>query len=214
MKSVLRVTTSLFEENSVSSLLMEELLQRFRESGEKFEIAEQDFRQNPVPHLDTAWLQALSTADSNRSDEQQAKVDYSDALIAEVQAADTIVIALPMYNFSVPSMLKAWIDHISRAGVTFQYTADGAEGLLADKRVYLVTTMGGVHETGVSDFLRPYVRLIMEFIGLNDVHFITADGLNMGDERRQQGLDSARKEIEVLVSQHNIEQNVIEEEAA
>lgn len=220
MKNVLRVTTSLFENDSVSSLLMEELLAKFQAGGENFHIVERNFRENPVPHLDADWLQALSTPAVDRSEEQQAKVSYSDSLVAEIQAADTLVIALPMYNFSVPSMLKAWIDHIARAGVTFKYTATGAEGLLQDKQVYLVSAMGGVHEQGdtrekgQTDFLRPYVELIMGFIGLNDVEFITAAGLNMGDRQREQGLAEARAEIENLVSQRNIEQNIPQEEAA
>ena len=107
-----------------------------------------------------------------------------------------------MYNFSVPSMLKAWVDHIARAGVTFKYTDSGAVGLLQDKRVYLVTAMGGIHEAGATDFLRPYMKQIMAFIGLSDVHFITADGLNMGPERREQGLARASKQIvDILNSQ-------------
>jgi len=214
MKNVLRVTTGLFEESSVTSILMEELLVQLQAGGENFQIVERNFRENPVPHLDADWLQALSTPAADRSEEQQTKVNYSDSLIAEIQAADTLVIALPMYNFSVPSMLKAWIDHISRAGVTFKYTTAGAEGLLQDKKVYLVSAMGGVHEIGQTDFLRPYMKLIMGFIGLNDVDFITAAGLNMGDQRRAQGLAEARAEIKNLVSQHNFEQNVPQEKAA
>ena len=116
MRNVLRITTSVFEENSISSQLTDELLVGLRAQGEEFDVKERDFHQDPVPHLDAAWLQALMTPEADRSDEQQGKVDYSDSLIAEIMAADTIVIALPMYNFTVPSMLKAWIDHIARAG--------------------------------------------------------------------------------------------------
>jgi FMN-dependent NADH-azoreductase len=179
MRNVLRITTSLFEENSISSQLTDELLAGLRAQGEEFDVKERNFHQDPVPHLDAAWLKALMAPAADRSDEQQGKVDYSDTLIAEIMAADTIVIALPMYNFSVPSMLKAWIDHIARAGVTFKYTETGAVGLLQDKKVYLVAAMGGVHESGTTDFLRPYMKLIMSFIGLDDVEFISADGLNM-----------------------------------
>ncbi len=195
MKNVLRLTSSIFEEGSVSSMLMQELLSAFVSAGESFQIVERNFRESPVPHLDAAWLQALMTPEADRSDEQQAKVDYSDSLIAEVQQADTLVIALPMYNFSLPSMLKAWVDHIARAGVTFKYTESGPVGLLQDKKVYLVAAMGGVHDSAASDFLRPYMKLIMSFVGLTDVEFITADGLNMGPERREQGIEQARQQI-------------------
>ena len=200
MRNVLRITTSLFEENSISSQLTDELLVGLRAQGEEFDVKERDFHQDPVPHLDAAWLQALMTPEADRSDEQQGKVDYSDSLIAEIMVADTIVIALPMYNFTVPSMLKAWIDHIARAGVTFKTTETGAVGLLQDKKVYLVAAMGGVHESGATDFLRPYMKLIMSFIGLDDVEFISADGLNMGGDRRAQGLSQARSRIAKIVA--------------
>ena len=194
MKNVLRITTSILGEGSVSSELMDDLLVKLS-ARESFDVTERNFTDEAIPHLDGPWLNALSTAEEDRSAEQQAKVAFSDTLIAELLEADTLVIALPMYNFSVPSMLKAWVDHIARAGVTFKYTENGAVGLLEDKKVYLVATMGGMHEAGVSDFLRPFMKQIMAFIGLNDVQFITADGLNMGPERREQGIAKARNEI-------------------
>ena len=216
MKNVLRITSSLFAEDSVTSLLMEELLMGFRANGEEFQIQERNFRQQPVPHLDGEWLQALSTPAADRSDEQQGKVDYSDALVAELQSADSIVIGLPMYNFSVPSMLKAWIDHVARAGVTFKYTESGPVGLLPGKRVYLVAAMGGLHQAGQTDFLRPYMKSIMGFIGLDDVEFISAEGLAMGDEARKNGLAKARSQIAKLVGAQRFAEDLtsIEEEAA
>jgi FMN-dependent NADH-azoreductase len=105
-----------------------------------------------------------------------------------------------MYNFTVPSMLKAWIDHVARAGVTFAYTEQGPKGLLTGKKVYLVATMGGVHEAGVSDFIRPYMKLVMGFLGLADVEVITASGLNLGQEPKQAGLRSAREQIAGLTA--------------
>jgi len=201
MKNVLRITTSILGEGSISSKLMDELLAGLGDR-EPLQVVERNFTDEPIPHLDAAWLGAVSTAEAERSSEQQKKAAFSDRLIDELMAADTLVIGLPMYNFSVPSMLKAWVDHIARAGVTFKYTESGAVGLLQDKRVYLVTAMGGIHEAGATDFLRPYMQQIMAFIGLSDVHFITADGLNMGPERREQGLARASKQIvDILNSQ-------------
>lgn len=214
MNKLLRLTTSLFEQDSVSSQLMEELIQGLAAQGEQLQIQERDFRKQPVPHLDAEWLSALSTPAAERSAEQQSKVDYSDALVAELQAADTIIIALPMYNFSVPSMLKAWVDHIARAGVTFKYTDSGVQGLLQGKRVYFVAAMGGVHESGKTDFLRPYMKVIMSFIGLDQVEFISAEGLNMGPERRQQGLAAAREQIKDLLAQHSPAPTAAAEQAA
>lgn len=201
MKNVLRITTSILGEGSISSKLMDELLAGLGDR-EPLQVVERNFTDEPIPHLDASWLGAISTAEAERSAEQQEKAALSDRLIDELRAADTLLIGLPMYNFSVPSMLKAWVDHIARAGVTFKYTDSGAVGLLQDKRVYLVTAMGGIHEAGATDFLRPYMKQIMAFIGLSDVHFITADGLNMGPERREQGLARASKQIvDILNSQ-------------
>ena len=198
MNQVLRVTTSIVGANSVSSALMEELLDGFRARGEHFQLVDRDFSKQAIPHMDEGWLQALASPEAERNEQQQAQVDFSDRLIAEVQAADTVVIALPMYNFAVPSMLKAWVDHIARAGVTFTYTESGPQGLLQNKKVFLITAMGGLHAEGESDFVRPYMRQIMGFLGMDDVTMITASGLNMGDEARAAGLAAARTRIQEL----------------
>jgi FMN-dependent NADH-azoreductase len=195
VKNVLRVTTSILGQESVSSQLMDELLRKLG-SAEEIDVVERNFQDQAIPHLDSSWLSALSTKEAERSAEQLDKVAFSDQLIAELKRADILVIGLPMYNFTLPSMLKAWVDHIARAGVTFKYTENGPAGLLKDKKVFLVTTMGGIHEIGKTDFLRPYMQQILSFIGLTDVHFITASALNMGAEYREQGLAEARSQIE------------------
>ena len=199
MKNVLHITTSIMGEGSVSSQLMDELLAELG-AQETLNVTERDFAHQAIPHLDESWLAALSTAEADRSLEQQQKAAFSDQLIAELQAADTLVIGLPMYNFSLPSMLKAWVDHIARAGLTFKYTENGSVGLLEGKRVYLVVAMGGIHETSATDFLRPYMKHILAFVGLHDVEFITANGLNMGPESREKGLADARAQIAEVVS--------------
>jgi FMN-dependent NADH-azoreductase len=158
-------------------------------------VKEQNFSLAPIPHVDEQWLQALGTASDTRSFAQQDKVGFANELINELMAADRLIIALPMYNFTVPSMAKAWIDHVARAGVTFAYTEQGPKGLLKDKKVYLVTTMGGVHETCANDFLRPYIKLIMGFLGLADVEIITASGLNLGSEQREAELNATLEQI-------------------
>lgn len=199
MKNVLRITASILGEGSVSSELMDNLLAKLG-AGTSLDVIERNFIDQAIPHLDGPWLAALSTLEADRSSEEQAKAAFSDQLVAELLMADVLVIGLPMYNFSVPSMLKAWVDHIARAGVTFKYTENGAVGLLEGKKVYLVAAMGGIHETSATDFLRPYMKHIMAFIGLSDVEFITADGLNMGPERREQGLNDARNQIADIVN--------------
>ncbi len=211
MKNILRITTSISGESSVSSQLMDELSAGLAAS-EAIELIERDFSVEPIPHLDSAWLTALSTAQADRDEGQQKKVEYSDGLIAELQKADVLLLGLPMYNFSVPSMLKAWIDHIARAGVTFRYTDNGPVGMLQGKKVYLVAAMGGESGRSATDFLRPYMRHILSFIGLSEVEFITAEGLNLGPERRQQGLAEARRMIDSAVGKYR--QEMIEQEVA
>ena len=201
MTTLLRLNSSILGADSVSRQLSDELLAGLRRRHGDLEIIERDFAAEPIPHLDGEWLGALFTPEADRSDEQQSKADYSDTLIRELQAAGLILIGLPMYNFSVPSMLKAWFDHVARAGVTFRYTDRGAEGLLRGRKAYLVTAMGGQHESGRSDFLRPYVTHMLGFLGITDVSVVTADGLSMGEAPRAQGLARARKEIRRLSEQ-------------
>lgn len=203
---VLRLTTSILGEDSVSSGLMEDLLAGLQEAaqrdGKSLLVSERNFSTTPIPHYDGEWLQAVMTPEADRSDVQQGKARFSDELIAELQAAEIIVIGLPMYNFSLPSMLKAWNDHVARAGATFKYTESGPVGLLGKKKVYLVTAMGGQHEAGGSDFLRPYMQHFLGFLGLDDISFITADGLSMGDEARAAGLSRAETEINNAIEQY------------
>tara|TARA_R110002073_G_scaffold316533_2_gene489464 strand:- start:110 stop:748 length:639 start_codon:yes stop_codon:yes gene_type:complete len=201
MTNVLRITTSILGEGSVSSQLMDELIAGLRDR-DAINLVERDFSKQAIPHLDGPWLKALSTPEADRDGTQQQQVEYSDSLIAELQHADVLVIGLPMYNFSVPSMLKAWIDHVARAGVTFKYTENGPVGLLEPKKVYVLAAMGGEHEAGATDFLRPYMKLIFSFIGLEDVEFVSADGLSMSRERREQGLRTARGQIENIVAEY------------
>jgi len=201
MSKVLQLKTSIFdtqENQGVSSQLGDALVSRLRDDAAQLALVTRDFSTDPVPYFDGAWLQALSTPPGERSQEQREKVAYSDALIAEVQDADTIVIGVPMYNFAMPAALKSWTDHIARAGVTFRYTDSGPVGLLTDKKAYVLLSTGGQHQEGVTDFLRPYLRTYLGFLGIKDVEFIVADGLNMGEESRKQGLRNARAQIQNL----------------
>ncbi len=198
-KQVLQLNSSILGENSVSNQLVATLIERLQAAGDALDIRQRDFSVEPIPHVDGPWLQALMTPEADRSDSQQQKVDFSDALIAELKAADILIIGLPMYNFSVPSMLKAWNDHVARAGSTFKYTDTGPVGLLENKQVFLVSAMGGVHEIGESDYLRPYMQQFLGLMGLTDISFITAAGLNMGEEPRAAGIARAEAEIDAAV---------------
>jgi FMN-dependent NADH-azoreductase len=206
MNKVLQLTTSLFDgvgKQGVSSQLSDELIAGLQGLNPDVRVNTRDFSATPVPYFDHAWLQALSTPATDRTDEQNAKVAYSDKLIAELQLADTIVIGVPMYNFAIPAMLKSWTDHIARAGVTFSYSDKGPVGLVTGKKVYVVLAMGGKHEEGVTDHIRPFLRTFLGFVGMTDIEFIVADGLNMGEVARTQGLQHARRQIEELLADYS-----------
>ncbi len=196
MKKLLRINSSILGDNSVSNQLMAQVLDALQQADGHWQVTERDFSQTPIPHLDSEWLQALTTPDADRTDAQQEKVDFSDSLIRELQEADLVVIGLPMYNFSVPSMLKSWNDHVARAGVTFKYTESGPQGLLGDKKVLLIASTGGEHDNDGGDFLRPYMRHFLGFLGIHDIDIISASGLNLGEAPRQQALQKAEREIQ------------------
>jgi FMN-dependent NADH-azoreductase len=157
-----------------------------------------------IPHLSLDSLGALMMPPEQRSPEQSANVAFADRLIEELEAADIIVLAVPMYNFSIPSTLKAWIDHVARAGRTFRYSAAGPEGLLKGKKVFVVTGRGGFYSgdspARVLDFQEPYLRGILGFLGLTDVTFIHVEGLKVSSEAAKQGIARARETIAAITS--------------
>lgn len=196
--NVLHIDSSIFGSQGVSSQLSARLLERLRADGAT--ITSRSFAAQPVPHLDGAHLTALMTPVTDRSAEQQALADYSDTLIAEVQAADLLVIGVPMYNFTVPSMLKSWFDHIARAGVTFRYTANGPEGLLKNKRALVGFARGGLYRGTEADTQTPYFKAWLKFVGIEDVQFIYAEGLNMGEEACKAGFATAEQDLASALS--------------
>ncbi|MCU4674891.1 NAD(P)H-dependent oxidoreductase [Catenovulum sp. 2E275] len=198
MKSILKIDSSLFGEHGVSTQLANSLIEQLKIKHPQLSVIQRRFADQAVPHFDASWIQALSTEAEQRSSEQQQKVDYSDSLIDEVKQADALVITLPMYNFNVPSMLKAWFDHIARAGVTFKYTETGPVGLVDDKPVYLITTRGGVHKGAAHDTQIQFVKTFLNFIGLTQTQVVYAEALNMG-EQREPSIDTAKQEIAELV---------------
>ena len=143
---------------------------------------------------------APSSRKRNKRDEQQKQiVAYSDRLIDELKQADTIVLGLPMYNFGVPSMLKAWFDHIARAGVTFRYTEKGPVGLLTGKKVYVFATRGGYYAGTPRDTQTAYVRDFLAFLGITDVEFVYAEGLAISEASKAASLAKARESLQQLV---------------
>ena len=186
--TTLQLNTSLFGQGGQSTTLANEFVAK--RDGK---VVVRDLAQNPVPHLDAARFGAFLAKPEARTPEQQAIVDYSDTLIAELREADTIVIGLPMYNFSVPSTLRAYFDHVARAGVTFKYTDKGPVGLLTGKKAYVFVTRGGVY--GDEHIHTKYVRDFLAFIGITDVEFIYAEGLAISPASKDAALAKAREVI-------------------
>lgn len=182
-------------QGSVSTLLANELVAGLRAADAEARLVVRDLAVQPHPALDEAALGALFTPAAQRSPAQAARVALDDATIAELQAADVLVLGVPMYNFSVSTQLKNWIDAVARAGVTFKYGEKGPVGLLTGKKVYAVLSRGGLHRDQPSDTVSPYLRTVLAFLGMTDVTLIYAEGLNMGPELAAQGLGHAREQI-------------------
>ena len=180
---------------SYSTRLANEFVERMVEARRDATVTVRDLNRTPHPALDEATLQALYTPAEHRTPEQASRVALDDASIAEVLAADVLVIGAPMYNFAIPSQLKNWIDAIARAGVTFRYGERGPEGLVQGKTVYIVTTRGGIHRDRPTDQVVPYLQLTLGFLGMTNVHVIYAEGLAMGADAEVRGLADARLQI-------------------
>jgi FMN-dependent NADH-azoreductase len=189
--TTLQLNTSLFGPGGQSTTLSNEFVAR---RGGK--VIVRDLARDPVPHLDAARFGAFLAKPEERTPEQQAVIDYSDTLVAELREADTVVIGLPMYNFSIPSTLRAYFDHIARAGVTFKYSEKGAVGLLTGKKAYVFVTRGGVY--GGDHIHTKYVRDFLAFVGITDVEFIYAEGLAISPASKDAALAKAREVIERL----------------
>jgi len=194
MKNLLNIRSSLNAEQSQSNQLTDHLLSTLNAQGE-YLITTRDLAAEPVPHLDGERFAAFLTDPNERSGAQQAVVDESDALINELQQADLIVLGLPMYNFGIPSTLKAWIDHVARAGITFRYTENGPEGLLTGKKVVVVAARGGLYAGTEKDTQTTYIKNIFAFMGITDIEFVYAEGLAIA-EHRDAALSNARQQIE------------------
>jgi FMN-dependent NADH-azoreductase len=149
-----------------------------------------------LPFVDEAWIEANFTAAEERNASQRAALAESDALVAELEAADVLVIGAPIYNFGVPAALKAWVDMIARARLTFRYTENGPEGLLEGRKAYVVIASGGVPVDSAVDFATPYLRQALGFVGIRDVEIIAADQLN---SRAEESIDAARLRIAELI---------------
>ena len=199
---ILHIKSSVFNGNGQSSQLANEFVAQLRDQNPAAEVVGRDLVAEAVPHLDGARAGAFFAKPEERTAEQSAVVAYSDRLIAELRNADVLVLGLPMYNFGIPSQLKAWFDHVARAGETFKYTDKGAVGLVTGKKAYVFATRGGVY--GEQDFQTQFVRQFLGFIGITEVEFVYAEGLAMGEESRNKGIAAARSRARRLAQESRL----------
>lgn len=188
---ILRIDASARRDGSVSRDLADRIVARF---GPEASVTTRDLATG-LPLIDEAWIGANFTPADQRTESQRTALTLSDELVAEVKAADTLVIGLPIYNFGVPAALKAWVDLVARAGVTFRYSEAGPQGLLTGKRAIVAVASGGTQAGSEIDFATGYIRHVLGFIGITDVTFVTADRLMLDAEAT---LASAADQIAAL----------------
>ena len=198
--NILQINASARRDGANSTRVADQITARLQAANPSATLTLRDLAVTPHPLLDEAALGALFTPADARSPEQTARVALDDALIAEIQAHDTIVLGVPMYNFGVPVQLKSWIDAIARAGVTFRYTASGPEGLLTGKTVYVALARGGLYRDTPNDSQVPYLKSVLGFLGLTDLRFIYAEGLAMGPEAVAKGFAQAEADLNAALA--------------
>jgi len=199
---ILQINASARAEGANSTRLADAITARLRLNRPDAGLEVRNLARDPHPVLDEPALAALFTPAEQRTPEQAARVALDDALIAQLQSADAIVLGVPMYNFGVPVQLKAWIDAVARAGVTFRYTAKGAEGLVTGKKVYVALARGGLYRDTPADSQVPYLKSVLGFLGMTDVEFVYAEGLAMGAESAAKAFEQAHAQIEALGREH------------
>ena len=194
--NILVLKSSISLDGGQSSILADRFAADRRAADKTVQVVVRDLARDPIPHIDGQRFKAFLTPADKGDDAQQQVAAFSDALIAELRRADVIAIGLPMYNFGIPSTLKAYFDHIARAGETFRYTESGPVGLLTGKRAVVFATRGGLYAGTPLDSQTGYIRAFLGFLGITDVDFVYAEGLALGDVRKQVSLAAAQVESE------------------
>lgn len=200
MTKLLQINSSVFGSDGQSSRLADDFVLRWRRRAPDLVVTRRILADEPVPHLTDERFRAALTPVAERTRGQQTAAGPADAVVRELRDADVLVLGVPVYNFHVPSTLKAWFDHVARAGTTFRYTENGPEGLLAGKRAYVVVTSGGRYSGTGADFVTPYLKHFLAFLGIEDVEFIRAEGLAMGEDAARGALHEAAERIARLAA--------------
>lgn len=198
MSSILLVTSSPRGAESLSTKVATDLANTLSSKANGASVVHRDLGAQPIPHLDTVTTSAIRKPADARSPAEAAAADYSDTLVHELLAADTVVIATGLINFGIYSTLKSWIDNIARAGMTFSYTAEGPKGLATGKKVYIVMSSGGVYSEGPAaamDHAVPYLKTVLGFMGMTDVEVIYVEGLAFGPEAAEKSIAAASAKV-------------------
>lgn len=198
MTTLLQIQASIFGGQGQSSQLAERFVARWREANPDGRVIVRDLAEKPIPHLTAERFQGFFAKPEERTPEQVEGTRESDELIAELMAADVVVLGLPMYNFSLPSTLKAYFDHVARVGTTFRYTDKGPEGLVGGKPVHVFAARGGQYQSTDMDTQTPLVRMLFGFMGMKDVRFVFAEGLARSGDVAERALSGARAEIDAV----------------
>lgn len=197
MSKVLVLKSSILANYSQSNVLADYFVEQWRQQHNDDQIQVRDLAADPIQVLDGELVGALRPSDAPLTPRQQDALDLSNTLIEELKASDVIVIAAPMYNFNISTQLKNYFDLVARAGVTFRYTEAGPEGLLKGKKVYVLTSRGGIHKDTDTDLVTPYLRVFLGFIGLTDVEFVFEEGIAYGPDMATK----AQQDAKALISQ-------------
>jgi FMN-dependent NADH-azoreductase len=197
--NILQINGSARPNGAQSTRVADAITARLKERHPATAVTLRDLAREPHPVLDEAALSALFTPAEQRTPAQAARVALDDALIAQLKEADAIVLGVPMYNFGVSVQIKSWIDAVARAGETFRYTANGPEGLVTGKKVYVGLARGGMYRDTPNDSQVPYLRGVLGLMGMTDVEFIYAEGVNMGPERASAAFDEVAAQIDETV---------------
>ncbi len=193
---LMRIDSSITGAASASRELTDSFTRAWLGTAPATRVISRDVGQIPVPHLDGQRLAALAADGRDPTPDQEQVIDDSERFISELEQADALVVGMPMYNFHAPSGFKAWFDHVARAGRTFNYTASGPVGLLKDRPVHILATRGGVHEGADSDLQTPWLEQTFALLGIRDLRFVYAEGLNLSDMDRKRAMNRARVLVE------------------
>ncbi|MDC9615082.1 FMN-dependent NADH-azoreductase [Xenorhabdus khoisanae] len=200
MSKALILKSSILDQYSQSNKMVDYFIEKWSSNNPENKVTIRDLAKHPIPMLDNELVGALCTNNIDLTYRQKEALNLSNSLISELKNHNVVVIAVPMYNFNIPTQLKNYFDLIIRSGVTFRYTESGSQGLIEGKKAIVLTARGGIYKDSPSDLLTPYMNLILNFIGISDVEFIFAEGLSLGNESAMQSQNNARNIMDEMFS--------------